>query len=285
MRDRTLSTLTARCFVSGCYFESFKLDEGKIMSKTAIITGGNRGIGLGIAAALVKEGWNLAICATREEAECAEVLTALRNDSPKVYYRKMNLAERESRETGLAAILKEFGKINLLVNNAGVAPEQRHDVLEMSLESYRRVMQINLEGPFFLTQAVAGIMIERRKHSQEPMSIVNISSVSANVASVSRGEYCISKAGLSMVTQLWAVRLAEHDIPVFEIRPGIIRSDMTAAVREKYDRLIAEGLVPQNRWGTPEDVGKAVAMLARGDLPYSTGQVIQVDGGQTLQRL
>ncbi len=255
------------------------------MSKTAIITGGNRGIGLGIAAALAKEGWNLAICATREEADCTEALTALRNDSPKVDYQKMNLAERESRETGLVAILKEFGKINLLVNNAGVAPEQRRDVLEMSPESYHRVMQINLEGPFFLTQAVAGIMIEHRKHSREPMSIVNISSVSANVASVSRGEYCISKAGLSMVTQLWAVRLAEYDIPVFEIRPGIIRSDMTATVREKYDRLIAEGLIPQNRWGTPEDVGKAVAMLARGDLPYSTGQVIQVDGGQTLQRL
>ena len=255
------------------------------MDKTAIVTGGNRGIGLGIAAALAEEGWNLAICATRDEADCREALSSLRKSGTEVRYYKMNIADEMSRMEGLEAIRNDFEKIHLLVNNAGVAPLKRMDIREMTLESYRRVMQINLEGPLFLTQAVANIMIEQTKTSDDPMAIVSISSISATVASTSRGEYCLSKAGVSMATQLWAVCLAEYGIPVYEVRPGIIQTDMTEAVREKYDRLIAEGLVPQKRWGMPDDVGRVVAMLARGDLPYSTGQVIMVDGGQLIPRL
>lgn len=262
------------------------------MSYTALITGGNRGIGLGISEKLIDEDWNIAVCATRSESECEEVLEKLRNraDSKgRVAYFRMNVADTTSRTNALDAMMEHFGKINLLVNNAGVAPLERRDILEMNEESFQRVMQINLEGPFFLTQAVAKIMVRQRYADSpirdEPMSIVNVSSISATVASISRGEYCISKAGVSMATQLWATRLAPERIPVYEVRPGIIQTDMTAAVREKYDRLIAEGLVPQQRWGMPEDIGTAVAMLARGDLAYSTGQVIMIDGGQTIPRL
>ncbi len=256
--------------------------------RTAIITGGNRGIGFGVATRLAREGWRLAICATREESDCAEAIDALRDTGAEVFYARMNVAESVSRETALAAIRERFGAVHLLVNNAGVAPLERLDLLETTEESFERVMRINLKGPFFLTQAVARIMLEQREHAREhpgvPAAIVNVSSISATVASTSRGEYCLSKAAVSMSTQLWAVRLAERGINVYEVRPGIIRTDMTAAVREKYDRKIAEGLIPQMRWGTPDDVGAAVAMLARGDLSYSTGQVLLVDGGQTLQR-
>lgn len=254
--------------------------------KIAIITGGNRGIGLGVSMELAREGWNLAVCATRKEEDCAESLDSLRRFGTEVFYRQMDVSQEASRAGALESIFNKFGMVHLLVNNAGVAPTRRLDLLETTLESYNRVMRINLEGPFFLTQAVARLMAAQRKASPElPMAIVNISSISATVASVSRGEYCLSKAGVSMATKLWAVRLAELGIPVFEVRPGIIRSDMTAAVQEKYDTLIAGGLVPQLRWGTPEDVGKCVAMLARGDLTYSTGQVLFVDGGQMLERL
>jgi 3-oxoacyl-[acyl-carrier protein] reductase len=167
-----------------------------------------------------------------------------------------------------------------------VAPKVRADLLEATEESYERVMRINLQGPYFLTQAAARWMVQQRQ--QDPgyaALIVNISSISATVASPSRGEYCISKAGVSMATKLWAARLGEFGIPVYEIRPGIVKSDMTKPVTEKYDKLIAEGLCVQARWGMPEDVGRAVAMLVRGDLAYSTGQVILVDGGLTLPRL
>ena len=256
------------------------------MQKIAIITGGNRGIGFGVAQKLAEEGWSLAICATRTESECRDALDSLRAFGNEAFYCQMNVSETSSRNDGVKKIVDHFGKINLLVNNAGVAPLERRDLLETTEESYERVMRINLHGPFFLTQTVANLMVEMRKaNPDEPASIVNVSSISATVASVNRGEYCISKAGVSMATQLWAVRLAEFGIPVYEIRPGIIHSDMTETVRAKYDKLIAEGLIPQARWGTPEDVGRAVATLARGDLLYSTGQVILVDGGQTLARL
>ena len=176
--------------------------------------------------------------------------------------------------------------MNLLVNNAGMAPRERKDVLETSELSFHEVMDVNLSGPFFLTQQVARHMLEK-KGSDPGFSacIVNISSVSASLASVNRGEYCISKAGMSMMTQLFAVRLGESDIPVYEIRPGVTSTDMTAGVKEKYDRMIEEGLTLQRRWGVPGDVGKVVASLARGDLAYSTGQVIMVDGGMTIGRL
>ena len=186
----------------------------------------------------------------------------------------------------LAAIRERFGRLNVLVNNAGVAPRVRADILEATEESYERVMRINLQGPYFLTQAVANWMVEQRRQDVGfEGCIVNIASVSSTVASPSRGEYCVSKAGVSMATKLWAVRLGEFNIPVYEIRPGIIKTDMTKPVTEKYDKLIGEGLLVQARWGLPEDIGKAVAMMVRGDIAYSTGQVVMVDGGQTLQRL
>ena len=182
-------------------------------------------------------------------------------------------------------VKEHFGKLHLLVNNAGIAPKERRDILDMSEESFDQVLTINLKSAFFLAQQAANWMIEQKKADNEFAGcIINISSISATVASVNRGEYCISKAGLSMVTQLFAVRLGEFDIPVYEVRPGIISTDMTAGVKEKYNGLINEGLCVQKRWGYPEDVGKAVSALALGNFLYSTGQVIIVDGGLTLLR-
>jgi NAD(P)-dependent dehydrogenase (short-subunit alcohol dehydrogenase family) len=186
----------------------------------------------------------------------------------------------------LSEIRDRFGSLNVLVNNAGVAPQVRADILEASEESFERVMRINLQGPYFLTQSVANWMIRQRgADASFEGCVVNISSISATVASPNRGEYCISKAGVSMASKLWAVRLGEYDIPVYEVRPGVIRTDMTSTVQTKYDKLFAQGLAVQARWGMPEDVGKIVAALVRGDMPYATGQVITVDGGLTLPRL
>src|SRR5687768_14882281 len=179
-----------------------------------------------------------------------------------------------------------YGRHDIVINNGGIASKERKDILEHSEESFTLLMQTNLQGPYFLTQAVAGWMIEQKEQRSDFKGcIVNISSVSATVASVNRGEYCIAKAGLSMATQLFAARLGEYNIPVYEVRPGIIKTDMTAAVTDKYDKLIEEGLTVQKRWGTPEDVGKAVLAIVLGHLPYSTGQVLMVDGGMTLARL
>jgi NAD(P)-dependent dehydrogenase (short-subunit alcohol dehydrogenase family) len=176
--------------------------------------------------------------------------------------------------------------LDVLVNNAGVAPAQRADILDATEESFDRVLGINLKGPYFLTQLAARWMIDQSSADANYRgAVVNISSISATEASIKRGEYCISKAGIAMATQLWAHRLAEHGIAVYEIRPGIIHSDMSAAVSEKYDRLIANGLTVENRWGEPEDVGRAVAMLARGEITYATGNVLSIDGGLTLRRL
>ena len=173
-----------------------------------------------------------------------------------------------------------------MVNNAGVAPKERNDILEATEESYDRVLDINLKGPYFLTQLVARWMIEQKNiNPNDTFSIINISSVSATFASVNRGDYCISKAGMTMSTKLWAVRLGEYDIPVYEIQPGIIRTDMTAGVVEKYDKLIEEGLTLEKRWGDPQDLGKTVTALATGMIPYATGQVINTDGGMTIQFL
>jgi 3-oxoacyl-[acyl-carrier protein] reductase len=180
----------------------------------------------------------------------------------------------------------EFHRLDILVNNAGVAPAPRADILDATEESFDRLISINLKAPYFLTQSAAQWMIRQRQADAAFRGcIVNISSVSATVASVDRGDYCISKAGVAMATQLWAARLAEFGIEVYEIRPGITATDMTAGAKGKYDKLIAAGLTVQKRWGEPRDVGKAVAMLARGDLPYATGQVLSIDGGLTLRRL
>ena len=183
-------------------------------------------------------------------------------------------------------IRESFGRLNVLVNNAGVAPKERLDILEATEESFAWVVATNLQGPYFLTQLAANWMVEQKRGAPDDFfCVVNVGSISATVASTNRGEYCVAKAGIGMMTQLFAARLGEFDIPVYEIRPGVTKTDMTAGVQEKYDKLIAEGLCVQKRWGYPEDSGKVVAAMARGDLPYSTGQVIMVDGGLTLPRL
>ena len=256
------------------------------MRKVALVTGAGRGIGLGIARCLAADGCDLAVCDIHPAAAVQGALDELRQAGAEVLYCLADVSDAAARGRSLAEIKERFGRLNVLVNNAGIAPRVRADILEAGEESFEQVLRINLQGPYFLTQAVANWMIEQGRASADFAGcIVNISSVSATVPSLNRGEYCISKAGVSMATQLWAARLGEFNIPVYEIRPGVIKTDMTAAVQEKYDRLIAEGLMVQKRWGFPEDIGKAVAMLVRGDLGYSTGQVIYVDGGQHLQRL
>ena len=256
------------------------------MKTIALVTGGSRGIGLGITKCLAADGCAIAVCGVRERSAVEDVLDELRELGADVLYCQADVADRQARDRLLSEVKHRFGHLNVLVNNAGVAPKVRADVLEATEESFERVMRINLQGPYFLTQAVANWMIEQRRENEDfGGCIVNISSISASVASPSRGEYCISKAGLSMATKLWAARLGEYGIPVYEVRPGVIKTDMTRPVQEKYDSLIDQGLLVQSRWGFPKDVGRAVAMLVRGDLPYATGQVLVVDGGLTLQRL
>jgi NAD(P)-dependent dehydrogenase (short-subunit alcohol dehydrogenase family) len=254
--------------------------------RVALITGGTRGIGLGIARCLTDEGYDLALSGLRDENEVSEVLDQLRAQGAEVLYCQADVGSPSARAAMLSTIRQRMGRLDLLVNNAGVAPQQRCDILQAGEDEFERVLRTNLQGPYFLTQQVANWMIDQR--AADPAfcgCIINISSISATIASVSRGEYCISKAGVAMATQLWAVRLAAQGITVYEIRPGIIATDMTAAVKQEYDAKIKEGLIPQHRWGQPEDVGRAVAALARGDFNYSTGQVILVDGGLSLARL
>jgi NAD(P)-dependent dehydrogenase (short-subunit alcohol dehydrogenase family) len=253
--------------------------------KTALITGGTRGIGLGIAIELAKAGFDLALNGRRDLPAVQPVLQELAGYGTKVAYYRGDVSVKEERISLVGSVLENFGKINILVNNAGIAPLERRDIIDATEESFSQVLRVNLQGPFFLTQLVARSMIGNKKKQDEFFCIINISSVSASVVSVNRGDYCISKAGISMATRLWAARLGEFDIPVYEIQPGIIRTDMTSGVQEKYDQLFARGIAVMNRWGTPEDVGKTVAVLASGSLPYSTGQVINVDGGLTIARL
>ena len=256
------------------------------MKKTALVTGGTRGIGYGIARCLAREGYDLAVDDIRDESDVTEALRHLRDIGSEVIYCRADVSDPQARKNMLNDVREAYGKLNVLVNNAGVAPLERKDILEATEESFERLMRINLQGPYFLTQAVANWMIEQKNTSPDFAGcIINITSISSTVASPDRGEYCISKAGLSMASQLWAVRLGEFGIPVYEIRPGIIMTDMTAPAKEKYDKLIAEGLTLQARWGEPEDVGKVVAALVRGDLAYSTGQVIMVEGGLTVPKL
>jgi NAD(P)-dependent dehydrogenase (short-subunit alcohol dehydrogenase family) len=256
------------------------------MSKVALITGAGRGIGYGIAKCLAKDGVNIAVMDVHAEDAVAENMQGLRDLGVEVLYCRGDITKADDRNAALDAVEAKFGELNILVNNAGVAPRVRADILEASEESYDFVMNINLKGSYFLTQAAANRMVKSKNANADYQAcIINISSMSATVASPSRGEYCISKAGISMATRLWATRLGEFDIPVYEIRPGVIKTDMTAVVTEKYDKLIAEGLCLQKRWGYPEDIGRAVAMMARGDIAYSTGQVIMVDGGATIPKL
>lgn len=254
--------------------------------KIAFITGGSRGIGLGIARELAANGFDLAINGRREATEVSDVLADMKSMGIEAIYVRGDVAEIGHHGRMLDEIRQRFGRLDVLVNNAGVAPSARADLLDAQPESFDRVISINLRGPYFLTQAAARWMIEQRKADESFRGcIVNVSSVSATMVSTNRGDYCISKAGIAMASQLWAARLAEFGIDVYEVRPGVIATDMTAGVKEKYDALIAGGLTVEKRWGTPEDVGKAVAILARGDLPYATGQILSIDGGITLQRL
>jgi 3-oxoacyl-[acyl-carrier protein] reductase len=257
------------------------------MKRVALVTGGTRGIGLGIGRALAREGYDLAVCGTRPAESVQQAIEELRSLGAEVLYAAADVADREARSRLVSAVRSRFGRIHVLVNNAGMAPRERRDILEASEESFEEVLRTNLQGPYFLTQAVARWMIEQQRlqPSEYAACIVNVSSISATVASPNRGEYCVSKAGVAMATMLWAVRLAEFGIPVYEVRPGIIKTDMTAAVTAKYDALIEAGLLLQPRWGTSDEIGRAVAMLARGDLGYATGQVVTLDGGLTVQRL
>ncbi len=256
------------------------------MKKTALITGGSRGIGLGIAKELAKEKFDLAINGLRPEGQVIETLEMLRSYGVKIIYCQGNINSKKDRSAIVEKIKSEFGQLNFLVNNAGVAPKERNDILETSEESFEYVIKTNLQGPFFLSQEIAHWLIEQKTSEKNFFcSIINISSISATVASINRGEYCISKAGVGMMTQLFATRLGAYDIPVYEIRPGVIATDMTSGVKEKYDKLFAEGLSVQQRWGQPEDIGKIVLALAKGLLPYSTGTVIMADGGLTIPRL
>jgi NAD(P)-dependent dehydrogenase (short-subunit alcohol dehydrogenase family) len=256
------------------------------MKKVALITGGSRGIGLGIARNLAEKGFSLAINGVREESQVESVLRELISQDSEVMYCKGNVGSGKDRRKIVESVVTQMGRIDVLVNNAGVAPRERKDILETSEESFDHVIGINLKGTFFLSQLVANQMITQQKESPEAFNcIINVSSISATIASVNRGEYCISKAGAGMVTSLFAVRLGEYNIPVYEIRPGIIKTDMTAGVKEKYDRLLENDLCVQARWGEPDDVGKVAASLAEGNFPYSTGQVIMVDGGLSLPRL
>ncbi len=258
----------------------------------ALVTGASRGIGRGIALALARAGHSVAINfvsnhdAAREcQQLCQGAAPASSDASFEIFPGDISAAS--GREQLLKAVTERFGWIDLLVNNAGVAPAERKDLLEATEESFDRLIGINLRGPYFLTQAVARLWLAGlADHAARPRpKIITISSISAYTASINRGDYCMSKAGLSMMTQLFAVRLAGEGIGVYEIRPGIVATDMTGPVKEKYDRLIAEGLTPIARWGTPEDVGRAVVAIARDQFPFSTGEVINVDGGFHIRRL
>jgi len=254
--------------------------------KVVLITGGSRGIGLGVAKELAAGGFHVVINGRREPREVAPALAELSAVGVEAIYCQADIGELADHARMLEQIRERFGRLDVLVNNAGVAPLVRADLLDATPESFDRLITINLRGPYFLTQAVAKWMIEQKQNDAAFRGcIVTVTSISATVVSTNRGDYCISKAGLAMSAQLWAARLAEHDIDVFEVRPGVIETDMTAGVKQKYDALIASGLMLQKRWGTPRDVGTVVAMLASGQLPYATGQVLVIDGGMTLPRL
>ncbi len=265
------------------------------MDQVALVTGASRGIGRGIALALGELRWSVAVNYASNKEAAEEVVHAIKSRGGRAKAFRADIGVSADRARLVDETVRHFGKIDLLVNNAGVPPRIRADILEATEESFDGVIAVNLKGPYFLTQRVAREMIRTRK-PQKPKTlqkspvkpspaIVTISSISAYTPSTNRGDYCIAKAGQAMLTKLWAARLAEYGINVYEIRPGIIETDMTRPVKAKYDKLIAGGLMPISRWGQPEDVAKAVIAIAMGLLPYSTGEVINVDGGFHLQRL
>ena len=253
------------------------------MALNVLITGGARGIGEGIVKQLTAAGHNVAFCGRKDAPEFHEQAAKIAAAATvQCRYYQCDVSKPEDRSNLIASFVRDFGSLDVLVNNAGVAPEVRADLLDMSPESFDRVMGINLRGPFLLTQLAAKEMMKAPK--EKFRCIVNIGSVSADYASINRGEYCLSKAAIAMSTKLFAVRLADEGICVYEIRPGVIKTDMTGTVSAKYDKMIAEGLTLQRRWGYPEDIGKAVAALVSGAFGYSTGQVVNVDGGLSILR-
>ncbi len=256
------------------------------MSRIALVTGAGRGIGRGIALALAEKGWSLAVNYRGNRSAADETIAALHALGADALAVQADISAAADRRRLVDETVTHFGAIDLLVNNAGMAPRQRVDLLQMSEASYDEVLEVNLRGPFFLTQLVANAMIGQVETARATRPvIVNISSLSAYASSPNRGEYCISKAGMAMMTVLFADRLAEYGINVYEIRPGVIATDMTSVVKEKYDKLIGDGLTPIRRWGEPDDVARAVLAIAEGYLPFSTGEVINVDGGFHLRRL
>jgi 3-oxoacyl-[acyl-carrier protein] reductase len=253
-----------------------------LSSPVALVTGGSRGLGRGICLELARAGYAVVVnfASSRDAAE--ETLRLI-GDSVPVLLCQGDVGLAADRDRLVEETLSAFGRIDVLVNNAGITSQGRKDVLEATEESWDRVLATNLKGPFFLSQRVAHEMLARRSALRDP-AIVNISSLSAYSVSTNRGDYCISKAGLAMLTQLFALRLAGDGIRVFEVRPGVMETDMTAGAHERYTQLIAEGLTPMGRWGTPEDVGRAVAALVTGAIPFATGEVVNVDGGFHIRR-
>ena len=257
------------------------------MSKTAIVTGGGRGIGLGVVRELAAAGYIVAVIGSSPAERYGEALEALREEGHEIAYFQGDLADTAASRRCAAQVAERYGRIDVLVNNAGVAPQVRADLLEMTEESFDEVLSVNLRGTFFLCQLAANAMIRMQGKGLPDYSprIINIGSMSAYTSSVSRPEYCISKAGIAMVTQLFADRLCEYGIPVFEIRPGIIETDMTSVVHAKYEALIAQGITPIRRFGKPEDVANMVLAACSGRLDFTSGQVLNADGGFHLRRL
>jgi len=255
-------------------------------NKTALVTGASRGIGKGIALELAASGWDIGVGYARNRKAAEDTCSAVASRGRRAVLCPGDLARTADREAIVRAMKEGFGRIDALVNNAGAAPRIRADLLEASEESYDEVMALNLKGPYFLTQAISRWMVEiRKEHPRRPLHIIIISSISEYAASTNRGEYCLAKAGLGMMTRLYAERLAEHGIRVNNVRPGVIATDMTAAAKEKYDRLFAEGFTPIPRWGQPEDVGRAVRAILSGDFDFTTGATFEVDGGFSYRTL
>ena len=256
-----------------------------LQENVALVTGGSRGIGLAVARELGQAGYRLAILATRPENFYPESMKYLQEAEVTYHWFSGDIGSSEDRRRIVREVAESLGEIHVLVNNAGVAPKIRADLLDMTEESYDYVMDINTKGNMFMTQLVANQMCRQPVYGSKRGTIINISSCSSEVSSVNRGEYCISKAGISMLTKLYADRLASERIYVYEIRPGVIRTDMTAAVEEKYEKLIQQGVFPIARWGLPEDVAKAVRAFCSDDFCYTTGSAIDVDGGFHIRRL